>query len=531
MLTGIQESFYDLVFYQIYPRSFKDSNGDGIGDLNGITEKLDYLCDLGINAIWLSPCYKSPNDDNGYDISDYCDIMDEFGTMDDWKRMISEMHKRGMKLIMDLVANHTSSAHRWFKEARKSKDNPYRDYYYWSDEPFGGYTSAFGGSAWEYDEQTQQYYFHSYAVSQPDLNWENPKVREEMVKVVDFWIDLGVDGFRCDVLDQISKDLKNNVYSNGPRLHEYINLLFGREKTKKIFTVGECWGAGESNIKNLIDGSRHELSAAFQFEHLGVGRPAKFLPENATFDAVRDVLIKWQNIMQKNELLYMLFWENHDQPRSVSRFANDRELRYESATMLASMIFLQKGVPFIYQGEEIGVTNNISDRIEDYDDIETINYYNENPHHLSHEELMAGINRDSRDHARHPMPWNGNSDSGFGSTKPWFGLYNRFEEINVEKDINSEKSIYKFYQKLLKIRKNSNAVRHGIYENLTAERSGCYIYKMSDNSEEIYVFCNFGAENNIETDIQGEILLSNRGRDSICGKYLPYECAIIRKDK
>jgi len=248
MLTQIQENYKDWIFYQIYPRSFKDSNGDGIGDLKGITQKLDYLTELGINAVWLSPCYKSPNDDNGYDISDFCDIGDEYGTLEDWKEMISEMHKRGIKLIMDFVPNHTSSDHPWFKESRKSKDNPYRDFYYWSDQPVPAWKSVFGGSAWEYDETTNQYYLHSHAISQPDLNWENPKVREEMRKVVDYWVDMGVDGFRCDVMDMISKDFEHGINRNGPKLHEYINMLFGREKTKHIFTVGECWGAQKENI-------------------------------------------------------------------------------------------------------------------------------------------------------------------------------------------------------------------------------------------------------------------------------------------
>lgn len=526
MLTKTQEQFYDSVFYQIYPRSFMDSNGDGIGDLNGITSKLNYLKELGINAVWLSPCYKSPNDDNGYDISDYCDIMDEFGTMEDWKCMIGEMHKRGIKLIMDFVANHTSSEHRWFKEARKSKDNPYRDYYYWADKPLNDWKSSFGGSAWEYDERTNQYYLHSYAVSQPDLNWENPKVREEMIKVVDFWVDLGVDGFRCDVLDQISKDFKNNKNGNGPRLHEYINMLFNREKTKNIFTVGECWGSSIDNIQELIDGSRHELSTVFNFEHTQVS--GKFVYDKYSLDDLRDVLVKWQNEMQKNELLYTLFLENHDRARCVSVFGNDTDKRYESATMLATMIYMQKGIPFIYQGQEIGVTNYISDKIDDFKDIETINYYNENIITMTHDELMTKINHGSRDHARHPMPWNGKCDSGFGSEKTWIGLYNRYDEINVEKDINSQKSIYKFYQALLGLRKNSTALRRGLYENMTDDRSGCYIFKRTDENEEIWIICNFENTNSIRLDISGQIILSNSGREKIGGVYAPYECAVVK---
>lgn len=525
MLTKNQESFYDWVFYQIYPRSFKDSNGDGIGDLNGITEKLDYLKDLGINAVWLSPCYKSPNDDNGYDISDYYDIMDEFGTMDDWKHMIDEMHKRGIKLIMDFVANHTSSEHRWFKESRKSKDNPYRDYYYWADEPLADWDSR-----WEYDETTKQYYLHSYAVSQPDLNWENPKVREEMIRVLDFWIDLGVDGFRCDVLDQIAKDFENNKNGNGPKLHEYIKMLFNREKTKHIFTVGECWGAGEQNIIDLVDGRRGELSATFQFEHIIAGQPkGRYVRAECSLDNVRDIFVKWQNIMQKNELLYMLFMENHDQPRCVSIYGNDTDKRYESATMLASMYFLQKGVPFIYQGQEIGVTNNISDSIDDYKDIEAVTYYNKNINIKTYEEMLYGLNFNSRDHARHPMPWNDDADAGFGSENPWLCRYNRYKEINVKKDMNSDKSIFNFYKKLIEIRKKHNAIRHGVYMDRTDGRQGCYIYKRADADEEIWVICNFENESNIQLETEGEILLSNSGRKEINGRYSPYECAVVLK--
>ena len=530
MLTKRQEEFYDWTFYQIYPRSFKDSNGDGIGDLNGITEKLDYLKELGVNAIWLSPCYKSPNEDNGYDISDYTDIMDEFGTMDDWKRMICEIHKRGMKLIMDFVANHTSAEHRWFCESRKSKDNPYRNYYYWAKEPKNDWQSCFGGSAWQYDELTGEYYLHSYAVGQPDLNWENPKVREEMVKVVDFWVDLGVDGFRCDVLDQISKDFVNNKNGNGPRLHEYIKLLFGREKVKNIFTVGECWGANDENIRMLVGGERGELSAVFNFQHL-LCQGNKFIPSEFSLDSLRSCLVKWQNLMQDNELLYTLFIENHDQPRSISKFANDKELRYESATMMAAMLFLQKGIPFIYQGEEIGVTNSVSDDISDFEDIETLNYYNANKDKIPTDELMRGINIASRDHARHPMPWNGESDCGFGSENPWFGKFNRYKEINADRDMRSEKSIYKFYQKLLKIRKDSSAVRHGRYEDMTGERNGLYAYRRSDENEELIIIPNFDKEQPVGFLPDGEVILSNYNRTEPCGKYKPYECAVIRKKR
>lgn len=290
-----REEFLDWVVYQIYPRSFKDSNGDGVGDIKGITEKLDYLKELGINAVWLSPCYKSPNCDYGYDISDYRDIMDEFGTLDDWKEMIAGMHERGIKLIMDLVANHTSSEHRWFKEARKSRNNPYHDYYIWRDEVPNDWKSCFNDpSAWEYNEASGEYYLHSFSIGQPDLNWENPKVRKEICDVVDYWADLGVDGFRCDVLCFIAKDFENGLMENGPKLHDYIRELFGREKVKYLFTVGECY-IGEKEINDICGEDRDELKCIFQFEHFRVGVDSdKYIPKPYKIDEVKDILSRWQ---------------------------------------------------------------------------------------------------------------------------------------------------------------------------------------------------------------------------------------------
>ncbi|MBQ2388339.1 MAG: glucohydrolase, partial [Clostridia bacterium] len=336
------ENFLDLVIYQIYPRSFKDTNGDGIGDIKGVIEKLDYLVDLGVNAIWLCPCYKSPNHDNGYDIADYRDIMDEFGTMDDMKTLISEMHKRGMKLIMDLVPNHTSNEHKWFIESRKSKDNPYSDYYYWFDKPVNDWQSMFGGSAWEYDESRKQYYLHSYTVEQPDLNWDNPKVIKEMQDVVDFWVDMGVDGFRCDVIDQISKDFEKGNNFFGPNLHKYIYALFDREKTSHLFTVGECWAGDIEEIKRHSLPERGELTTLFQFNHLDCGRANKFNRKDDSLKTVRDILVNWQLLNQKNGLVHSLFTDNHDNSLFISRAGNDKELRYESATCIATMFYLLK---------------------------------------------------------------------------------------------------------------------------------------------------------------------------------------------
>jgi len=530
MLTKMQESYKDLIFYQIYPRSFKDSNNDGIGDIRGIIEKLDYLVDLGINAVWLSPCYKSPNEDNGYDISDYCDICDEFGTLDDWKCMIREMHKRGIKLIMDFVPNHTSADHPWFADARQSQESPYRDYYYWSDEPANDWKSVFGGSAWEYDEVAGQYYLHSFAVRQPDLNWDNKKVQEEMKRIIDFWVDLGVDGFRCDVMDRISKDLNNDIKDNGPHLHEYINMLFGREKTSNLFTVGECHGAEKNNIISLIDGSRKELSTLFQFSHLRVGRKTKFEPVPFELDSVRDIYIEWQEFMRDNALLPSLFIENHDTMRITSYYGNVSKYWYESATMLAAMYFLQSGVPFIFQGQEIGITNSHHDNIDDFDDIETHNYYKMNPFHHSQEKLMDSINFGSRDNGRRPMPWNSEEYGGFSKCKPWIPLYSEYKEINVEAEQHKEKSVLSFYKDLISLRKESTAIRHGIYKNLTGNQKGCYIYSMTspDSAKDVIVVCNFEKENRININKTGNCVLYNhKKREHMSGTYAPYECAVF----
>ena len=526
-MTEKQKKSLELVVYQIYPRSFKDSNGDGIGDLNGITEKLDYIKELGANAIWLSPCYKSPNEDNGYDISDYRDIMDEFGTLDDWKRMIDQMHKRGIKLIMDFVANHTSSEHRWFRESRKSKDNPYRDYYIWADKPLTDWNSVFGGSAWEYDKTTNQYYLHSFANGQPDLNWENPKVRQEMIDVIDFWVDLGVDGFRCDVLDCISKDFEKGLMGNGPRFHEFVNQLFGREKVSHIFTVGECDMHSKEDMTRLIGGDRGELTTSFQFDHIHYGRTHRFVKAPLIRDDIRNVLVKWQNILQDNELVGTLFFENHDQPRAVSRFG-DEEKRYESATWLATMSYLQRGIPFIYQGQEIGSIDPYFENIEDYDDIETVNYYKMNPHGVDHDEMIKRINFGSRDNSRRPMSWDESENGGFGIGKTWIPVHNKYKEINVENDLKSEKSVYKYFQKLIKLRTENEAFITGRYEDLTEDRKGIYIYKRFLENESYLVVCNFENETELTLDFNGELVLTNYGKRDISGKYLPYECAVYK---
>lgn len=350
-----------------------------------------------------------------------------------------------------------------------------------------------------------------------------------MIDVIDYWVNLGVDGFRCDVLDQIAKDFDNNLNGNGPKLHEYIKLIFGRPEVSHIFTVGECWGANVSNIKLLTGAERNELSTVFQFDHIliGYGKGGRFDPVAFTLDEVRDKLIKWQNFMQDNELVATLFFENHDQPRCVSKFANDTDKRYESATMMATMMYLQKGVPFIYQGQEIGTANPYSENIDDFDDIETINYYKMNVNKYDYNKLFYSINYGTRDAGRRPMAWSSDENSGFGG-KPWLPVYNRYKEINVETDLKSERSVYKYFRQLLNLRSENDAFITGRYENITENRRGIYIYKRYDEKQCYIAVCNFENENELVFDTEGRYVLGNCGKRNISGTYKPYECAVFK---
>ena len=530
MLSEKYQSYLRWVIYQIYPRSFLDTNGDGIGDLNGITARLDYLKELGVNALWLCPCYRSPNDDNGYDISDYRDIMPEFGTMADMERLIAEMHRRDMKLIMDLVPNHTSTAHRWFQESRKGKDNPYSDFYYWYDEKPNDWQSVFRGSAWEYDPVRGQYYLHSFAVSQADLNWENPAVVRAMQEVVDFWIDKGVDGFRIDVIDLISKDIAHNKMGFGPRLHEFIHALFGREKTETLFTVGESWVQDIDEMIRHCAADRHELSTLFLFDHMDCGRTDKFTPRKDSLKSLRDILARWQQETARHDLLHTLFTDNHDQPAMLSRIADDGRLRYESATDLAAMLYLLKGVPFIYQGQEIGQTAAHYDSIDDFDDVESINAYREFVQTMPEKDALEKINFGSRDNARHPMPWNGGAQGGFTAGEPWIAVHSRFREINVEKDQSAEKSVYRFYQSLLRLRRSNDAFLDGTFTMISSADDPYMIYTRSWQDETWVVVCNFESEQEISLPFACETpALANLGRTFIGGTYAPYECAVARR--
>ncbi len=491
----------DLIFYQIYPRSFCDGNGDGEGDIQGILSKIEYLKTLGVNAVWFSPCFESPNKDNGYDIADYRNISPKFGTLAEFENLLRIFHENGIKVVLDFVANHTSTEHEWFQKSRESKDNPYRDYYIWRKTPPNGWQSIFGGSAWQYDEKTEEYYLHSFAVEQADLNWDNPKVREEMKAVVDFWIDKGVDGFRCDVLDMISKDFEKNQNGNGSKLHEYIREIFGREETRNIFTVGECWGSTPENVRLFCEPKRRELTTVFNFHHLCV--------ENGRFNArkpdLREVLQRfssWQELTQKLGLTATVFLENHDQPRSVSRFGDENTFRYESSTALGGMVLLHRGVPFIYQGEEIGMINSSHTNISEFRDIESLNYYQANIDKMSAEELIKDINANGRDNARHMIPWNGQT------VKSWQGDYAYRTQLNVEKDLFAEKSVFAFYKKLIELRKTQPCLTKGEYR-LMELTENYYAFERCYANENISVIFNFEKPSVYSSEIKGEILLNN----------------------
>ena len=532
MLSAKQEKFTDLVVYQIYPKSFCDSNGDGIGDIKGIIGKLDYIKELGANAIWICPIYASPQCDNGYDISDYRAIDGMFGTMRDFEELVSVAHSKGIKVIMDLVANHTSSEHFWFKEARRSRDNRFHDYYYWSETPPNDWQSCFGESTWECNEQTNEYYLHSFAKGQPDVNWTNPEVRKEFCDIVDFWVNKGVDGFRCDVFDMISKELdKPNGNGNGPKLHEYIRELFGRPSVENVFTVGECWGANIENIKLLCGENRKELKSSFQFDHLGTG-DNRWVKSRFSMNDCATILSKWQTVTQENDILYTLFTDNHDQPFFNSRIGNDVAYRYQSATMIATMVFLMRGIPFIYQGQEIGCANSEYNEISYFDDVETLNFYNSYSGKTDKDELMKRINFGNRDNSRRPFAWNGKRGFGFTDAEsPWLPYGSRSSEINVESDLKSKNSVLKYYRELFSLRNGTKAFRCGAFKDITDDK-GYIAYIREYENEKYLVICNFEDKNKInfcETLNIDQIVLSNTGRKNIDGyTFDPYESLVCK---
>lgn len=492
----------EVVVYQIYPRSFKDSNGDGIGDLPGIIEKLDYLEKLGIGAIWLSPVYQSPNDDNGYDISDYEAIMTEFGTMADMDRLIAEAKKRNIRIIMDLVVNHTSDEHAWFVEARKSKDNPYRDYYVWADpsEDGGvpnGLRSAFSGSAWQLDEATGQYYLHLFSKKQPDLNWQNEKVRQAVYQMMNFWIDKGIGGFRMDVIDLIGKVPEKEITGNGPRLHEFLQEMnqatFGKHD---LLTVGETWGATPEIAKLYSNPDRHELSMVFQFEHIGLDQQEggeKWDLAPVDLGKLKQIFAKWQTELD-NQGWNSLFWNNHDLPRMISRWGNDDQYRVESAKMLAILLHMQKGTPYIYQGEEIGMTNTAITDISQARDIETINMYHERlANGYAKEDIIHSINVKGRDNVRRPVQWNNHAFAGFSTVEPWIAVNDNYENINVEQALADPDSIFYTYQKLIALRKENPIMIWGDFE-LVDTQEEVFAYLRKYQGETWLVVTNFSNE-------------------------------------
>lgn len=506
----------ESVVYQIYPRSFNDTNGDGIGDLNGITEKLDYLKDLGVNVIWLSPVYESPNDDNGYDISNYREIMKEFGTMADWEELLHEMHKRDMKLMMDLVVNHSSDEHEWFQQSRSSKDNPYRDYYIWrpgkdGNEP-NNWESIFSGSAWQYDEKTDEYYLHLFSKKQPDLNWENPKVRREVYDLMTFWLEKGIDGFRMDVINMISKvpGLPDGVlhegrnyapggdyYMNGPRMHEFLQEM-NKEVLSKydIMTVGEMPGVDPHQAQLYTGSERNELNMVFQFEHMDLdsGPTGKWDLRPWTLHDLKQTFTKWQKGLEENGW-NSLYLNNHDQPRMVSRFGDDGEYWLESAKMLGTFLHMLQGTPYIYQGEELGMTNVKFDSIEEYQDIETLNMYKEKREAgIDSQQIMQSIYVKGRDNARTPMQWNGNEHAGFTTGSPWLKVNPNYKEINASNQVNDTESVFHYYKKLIELRKKHEVIVYGTYDLLLPEHKTIYSYTRTLGKEKILIVLNFAKE-------------------------------------
>lgn len=502
------------VVYQIYPRSFCDSDGDGIGDLNGITGKLDYLKELGADVIWLSPVYESPNDDNGYDISDYQAVMKDFGTMADFDRMLEEIHARGMKLVMDLVVNHTSDEHPWFQESRKGKDNLYRDYYIWKKPKEGkepnNWGSCFGGPAWEYEESSGEYYLHLFSVKQPDLNWENPQVRREVYRMMNWWLDKGVDGFRMDVISLISKDpdfpdgpagitgyAAFNYCANGPRVHEYLQemrreVLDGRD----TITVGECSGVTLEEALKYASCDGKELSMVFQFEHVDLDfdeKGNKWTDRKCRLTELKEVLSRWQTGLY-GRAWNSLFWCNHDQPRVVSRFGNDSpEYREVSAKMLAVCLHMMQGTPYIYQGEELGMTNVPFKGIADFRDLDSINAYWEltGKGIFKEEEMLRFLRYKSRDNARTPMQWDDSPNAGFTEGEPWIMVNPNYGEINAADQIGREDSVFSFYKELVKLRKEKPVIVNGEYRLLDPESEDVFVYERSFHEEHLLVVCSF----------------------------------------
>ena len=543
----------ESVVYQIYPRSFCDSNGDGIGDIKGITSKLPYLKELGINVIWLSPVYQSPNDDNGYDISDYEAIMTEFGTMADFDEMLSKAHSLGIKIVMDLVVNHTSDEHKWFIESRSSKDNPKRDYYIWKDGKDGkepnNWGSCFSGSAWQLDETTGQYYLHLFSKKQPDLNWENDKVREEVFAMMNRWCEKGIDGFRMDVISLISKEQSfpdgptyGGLYgsfescSNGPRVHEFLQEMNKKVLSKyDIMTVGECAGVTLEEAKKYANSNGSELNMVFQFEHTGLDDDStmKWSTKKMPLVPLKENLSKWQKGL--NEVAWnSLYFCNHDQPRIVSRLGSEKdEYRELSAKCIATCLHMMQGTPYVYQGEELGMTNTVFNSVKDFRDLESINAFNELTEKgvISAEELFPKICHKSRDNARTPMQWDDSKNAGFTTGTPWIAVNPNYTKINAKEQVARENSVFNYYKKLIALRKEYEIIVYGDYNLLLPEDNDLFIYERSLKGKKLLVACNF-SENEREFDFDcvknGELLINNYEDFNLNNKKLrPFEAVVL----
>ncbi len=549
----------EAVIYQIYPRSFMDSNGDGIGDLKGITSRLDYLKYLGIDVIWLSPVYKSPNDDNGYDISDYQDIMDEFGTMEDFDEMLAAAHERGIRIVMDLVVNHTSDEHRWFVESRKSTDNEYRDYYIWREgkdaqTPPNNWGSCFSGSAWQYDEETSMYYLHLFSKKQPDLNWDNPKVRKEVFDMMTWWCDKGIDGFRMDVISMISKTKEmpdgevTDLYGDfspycihGPNVHKYLQEMNEKVLSKyDIMTVGETAGVTIEQAKQYAGEDTHELNMVFQFEHVernGSGKYGKWTNEQLPLTVLKKTMSRWQTELY-GKAWNSLFWDNHDQPRAVSNFGDDRpQYREASAKMLATCLHMQQGTPYIYQGEELGMTNYPFQSPEEFRDIESINAYKEwcSDGVVSHEDFWPCIIFKSRDNARTPVQWDDSWQAGFTAGTPWIAVNPNYKEINAKAETADPNSVFHYYKKLIELRKKNPIMVYGKYDLMLEDSEELFVYTRTLDEEKLLVVCSFcdhGTSFTVPDEFVGApCLISNM--ENAYGKaemtLKPYEAFVLKR--
>lgn len=542
----------EAVVYQIYPRSFCDSNGDGIGDLNGITSKLDYLKELGIDVIWLSPVYKSPNDDNGYDISDYEDIMTEFGTMDDFDKMLTAAHERGIKIVMDLVVNHTSDEHPWFVESRSSKDNEKRDYYIWKEGKDGkeptNWGSAFSGPAWKYDEKTDMYYLHLFSVKQPDLNWENPKVRKEVFDMMTRWCEKGIDGFRMDVISLISKpegypDAKvvglygdMGICANGPKVHDYLKEMNEKVLSKfDIMTVGETAGVTLEEAKKYANTDGSELNMVFQFEHMDLdgGEKFKWSTKPMPLVPLKENLSKWQKGLD-GVAWNSLYFCNHDQPRIVSRLGDESDAYRElSAKCIATCLHMMQGTPYVYQGEELGMTNTVFNSVDDFRDLESINAYRELVESglYTDEDMFPKIAHKSRDNARTPMQWDASENAGFTTGTPWIAVNPNYKKINVADQLKREDSVFHYYQKLIRLRKENEIIVYGNYELLLPEDENIFAYTRSLDGKKLLTVCNF-SKSEQKFDFSGyenaKVLISNYNRDAgEDGILKPYEATVL----